>query len=186
MKAGEWEKLPGRALNECTLGVIGVGNCGKAVLRRAAVFGMTLLGNDIVTIDPAFTAKHGVVMTMLDDLLARSDFVSLNCDLNPTSRHIINETSLAKMKPSAVLINAARGPLVDEPALVEALQTGRIAGAALDVFEEEPLPLDSPLLRMDNVLLAPHNANSSPAAWERVHENTIRNLVEGLRIRMGE
>jgi D-3-phosphoglycerate dehydrogenase len=186
MKAGEWEKLPGRALNECTLGVIGVGNCGKAVLRRAAVFGMTLLGNDIVTIDPAFTAKHGVVMTMLDDLLARSDFVSLNCDLNPTSRHIINETSLAKMMPSAVLINAARGPLVDEPALVEALQTGRIAGAALDVFEEEPLPLDSPLLRMDNVLLAPHNANSSPAAWERVHENTIRNLVEGLRIRMGE
>jgi D-3-phosphoglycerate dehydrogenase len=180
MKAGEWEKLPGRSLRECTLGVIGVGNCGKAVLRRAAAFGMQLLGNDIVTIDPAFTAKHGVLMTNLDDLLARSDFVSVNCDLNPTSRHIINAAALAKMQPSAVLINTARGPLVDEPALIGALQAGRIAGAALDVFETEPLPLDSPLLRMDNVLLAPHNANSSPAAWERVHENTIRNLVEGL------
>ena len=180
MKAGEWEKLPGRSLRECTLGVIGVGNCGKAVLRRAAAFGMALLGNDIITIDPAFTAKHSVEMTMLDDLLARSDFVSVNCDLNPTSRHIVNQASLAKMKPSAVLINTARGPLVDEAALVAALQAGRIAGAALDVFETEPLPLDSPLLAMDNVLLAPHNANSSPAAWEAVHENTIRNLLDGL------
>jgi D-3-phosphoglycerate dehydrogenase len=143
---------------------------------------MDLLGNDIVTIDPAFTAKHGVRMTMLDDLLARSDFVSLNCDLNPTSRHIIDAQALALMKPAAVLINAARGPLVGEPALVEALQAGRLAGAALDVFEEEPLPPDSPLRAMDNVMLAPHNANSSPAAWERVHENTIRNLLDGLGI----
>jgi D-3-phosphoglycerate dehydrogenase len=182
MKAGEWEKLPGRSLRECTLGVVGVGNCGKAVLRRAAAFGMDLRGNDIVTIDPVFTAKHGVRMTMLDDLLARSDFVSLNCDLNPTSRHIIDAQALALMKPAAVLINAARGPLVDEPALVEALQAGRLAGAALDVFEEEPLPLDSPLRAMDNVMLAPHNANASPAAWERVHENTIRNLLDGLGI----
>jgi D-3-phosphoglycerate dehydrogenase len=182
MKAGEWEKLPGRSLRECTLGVIGVGNCGKAVLRRAAAFGMRLLGNDIVTIDPAFTAKHGVEMTGLDDLLARSDFVSVHCDLNPTSFHIINRENMAMMKPGAVLVNTARGPLVDEPALVQALQSGRLAGAALDVFETEPLPKDSPLLGMDNVLLAPHNANSSPAAWEAVHENTIRNLLEGLKV----
>jgi phosphoglycerate dehydrogenase-like enzyme len=78
------------------------------------------------------------------------------------------------------LINTARGPIVEERALIEALQTQRLAGAALDVFEHEPLPRDSPLLKMDNVLLAPHNSNSSPAAWERVHWNTIRNLVEGL------
>ncbi|HUF38329.1 MAG TPA: phosphoglycerate dehydrogenase [Anaerolineales bacterium] len=182
MKRGEWQKLPGRALRECTLGVIGVGNCGKAVLRRAAAFGMTMLGNDVVPIDPAFTAKHGVEMTALDDLLARSDFISVNCDLNPTSYHIINAESLAKMKSSAVLVNTARGPLVDEPALVTALQSGRLAGAALDVFETEPLPQDSPLLAMDNVLLAPHNANSSPEAWEHVHRSTIRNLVEGLGI----
>jgi D-3-phosphoglycerate dehydrogenase len=78
------------------------------------------------------------------------------------------------------LINTSRGPVVEEPALISALQEGRIAGAALDVYEVEPLPLDSPLLKMDNVLLAPHNANSSPAAWERVHRNTVRNLIIGL------
>jgi D-3-phosphoglycerate dehydrogenase len=180
MKAGKWQKLPGRALHECTLGIIGVGNIGKAVARRARAFGMTILGNDIVEIDHVFLAETGVEMTSLDDLLSRSDFVSLNCDLNPTSRHLINARTLSLMRPTAVLINTARGPIVDEPALVDALRSGVIAGAALDVFEVEPLPLDSPLLTMDNVLLAPHNANSSPAAWERVHWNTIKNLVEGL------
>lgn len=180
LKAGRWEKIPGRSLSECTLGVVGVGRCGQAVIRRARAFGMTLLGNDIVEIAPDFVLENQVEMTSLGDLLARSDYVSLNCDLNPTSYHLINAQSLAMMQPGAILINVARGPVVDEPALVSALQQGAIAGAALDVFETEPLPADSPLLKMDNVLLAPHNANSSPAAWERVHWNTIRNLLEGL------
>lgn len=182
MKAGEWDKLPSRALSECTLGVVGVGNCGKAVLRRARGFGMKLLGNDIVEIAPDFLLENGVEMTSLEDLLSRADFVSLNTDLNPTSHHLINARTLAHMKPSAVLINTSRGPVVDEPALIAALQNKQIAGAALDVFEVEPLPAESPLKQMDNVLLAPHNANSSPAAWERVHWNTIRNLVTGLGI----
>jgi len=186
LKAGEWRKLPGRALNECTLGVIGVGNIGKAVTLRARAFGMQVLGNDIVQIDPDFIAAARIRMTNIEELLSTSDFVSLHCDLNPSAHHIINAKTLAMMKPAAVLINTARGPLVDEPALVAALQTGRIAGAALDVFEHEPLPADSPLLKLDNVMLASHNSNSSPAAWERVHWNTIKNLVEGLGIKYGD
>ncbi|MBC8503727.1 MAG: phosphoglycerate dehydrogenase [Chloroflexi bacterium] len=182
MKNGKWEKLPGRSLSECTLGVIGVGNIGKAVIRRASAFGMELLGNDIVEIKPDFVREFRVEMTALDDLLQRSDFVSVNCDLNPSSRHLINAGTLATMKPEAVVINTARGPIVDQPALVGALQSGGIAGAALDVFEQEPLPEGSPLLQMDNVIIAPHNANSSPMAWERVHWNTIRNLLDGLGI----
>jgi D-3-phosphoglycerate dehydrogenase / 2-oxoglutarate reductase len=182
MKTGQWQKLLGRSLSECTLGVIGVGHCGQAVLRRARVFGMKLLGNDILEIAPDFILENGVEMTSLEDLLKRADFVSLNPDLNPTSYHLINAPSLGLMKPTAVLINASRGSVVDEPALIEALHKGTIAGAALDVFEQEPLPAHSPLLKMDNVMLAPHNANSSPAAWDRVHRNTIRNLLEGLGI----
>ena len=180
MKSGKWDKMPGRALNECSLGVVGVGNIGKAVTRRARLFGMQVYGTDIIDIDPVFIAETGIEMTDLASLLSRSDFISINCDLNPTSYHLINSQMLAMARGNAVLINTARGPIVDEAALVEALQTHRLAGAALDVFEQEPLPLESPLLKMDNVLLAPHNSNSSPAAWERVHGNTIKNLLEGL------
>jgi D-3-phosphoglycerate dehydrogenase len=180
MKSGKWEKIPGRSLSECTLGVIGVGNIGKSVTRRARAFGMKVYGNDIIEIDHVFITETGIEMTDLRVLLSNSDFVSLNCDLNPTSYHLMNSDTFALMKPGAILINTARGPIVEEEALIEALQAGRLAGAALDVFEREPLPSDSPLLKMDNVLLAPHNANSSPAAWERVHWNTIRNLLDGL------
>jgi len=180
MKRGKWEKISGKALSECILGVIGIGNIGKAVTRRAKAFGMKVLGTDIVEIDHVFVSESGIEMTSLEYLLSNSDFVSVNCDLNPTSHHIINRDTLAKMKNSAILINTARGPLVDENALVAALQSGQIGGAALDVFEFEPLPKDSLLLKMDNVMLAPHNSNSSPTAWERIHWNTIKNLVEGL------
>ena len=182
VKAGVWEKIPGRSLSECTLGVIGVGNVGKAVLRRARAFGMKLLATDIIPIAPDFLVENGVEMTSLQSLLECSDFVSVNCDLNPTSFHLINTETLSWMKKDAVLINTARGPIVDEATLIAALQDHWIAGAALDVYELEPLPKDSPLRKMNNVMLATHNANSSPAAWERVHYNTIRNLLDGLGI----
>lgn len=177
MHQGAWMKIPGRALRECTLGVIGVGDVGKAVVRRAAAFGMTVLGHDIRAIDPAFCATTGITMVAKDELLRRADFVTLHCDLNPTSHHLMSDAAFAQMRPSAILLNTARGPIVDEAALVRALQTGRLAGAALDVFEVEPLPADSPLRHMEQVMMAPHNANSSPAAWEHVHRNTINNLL---------
>ena len=119
-------------------------------------------------------------MTDLESLMAQADYISVNCSLNPTSYHLITGERLALCKPEAVLINTARGPIVEEPALVAALQTGKLRGAAMDVFEDEPLPADSPLHSMDQVLLAPHNANSSPKFRERVHWNTIRNLLIGL------
>ena len=180
MKNGKWEKIPGKALSELTLGIIGIGNIGKAVTRRAKAFGMKVLGTDIVDVDHVFVNESGIEMTDLHSLLSNSDFVSVNCDLNPTSHHLINAKTLSLMKNTAVLINTARGPIVEEPALVAALRSGQVGGAALDVFEVEPLPKDSPLLKMDNVMLAPHNSNSSPTAWERIHWNTIKNLVTGL------
>lgn len=180
MKAGVWDKIPGRSLSECTLAVVGVGNIGKAVLRRARAFGMQLLATDIVPVAADFVLENHVEMTSLEDLLRRADFISLHCDLNPTSYHLMNAERFALCQPHAVLINTSRGPVVEEPALVAALQTHQISGAGLDVYEFEPLPADSPLRGMENVMLAPHNANSSPAAWERVHWNTLRNLVDGL------
>lgn len=182
MKDGQWKKINGKTLSESTLGVIGVGNIGKAVLRRARGFGMKLLGNDIVEIAPDFLLENNVEMTDLDDLLSRADFISVNCTLNPTSHHLITAEKLALCKPGAVLINAARGSIIQEEALIAALQHGKLQGAAMDVFEDEPLPEDSPLLSMENVLLAPHNSNSSPFFWERVHWNTIKNLLVGLDI----
>ena len=120
-------------------------------------------------------------MVSLDELLERSDFVSLHCDLNSTSHHLIGTDALKKMKNSAVLLNLARGPIIDEKALIEGLRAGEIAGAALDVFEHEPLPADSPLKDMDNVMLAPHNCNSSPRAWEAVHWSTVNQLLAALK-----
>lgn len=180
LKKGGWAKIPGCALNEMTLGILGVGKIGKAVARRTHAFGMKLLGNDLVDIPADFLAETGVEMVDKETLYRQSDVISLNCDLNPTSRGLIDQAALGKMKQTAVLINMARGPIVDEPALVTALQQREIAGAALDVFASEPLPQDSPLLKMDQVLLAPHNSNSSPRAWRRVHENTLKNLFDTL------
>lgn len=182
LRSGDWEKLPSVALCERTVGIIGVGNIGRAVARRAHAFGMRILGTDVRPIPPDVVATTGLESASLDALLRQADYVSLNCDLNPTSLHLMGARQFALMRAHAVLINTARGPIVDEPALIDALKSERIAGAALDVFEHEPLPVDSPLRRMDSVLLAAHNANSSPKAWEAVHQNTVRQLLEGLGV----
>jgi len=183
MREGRWIKPQLVSLKETTIGVIGVGNCGKAVARRAAVFGARVLGNDVVEMPPDFLSQTGIEMVSLNRLLCESDFISTNPTLNPETYHLINDEAFALMKPDAVLVNASRGPVVEEAALIRALQTARIAGAALDVFEKEPLPLDSPLREFPNCLLAPHNANSSPLAASRVHQNTIQNLLNELKLR---
>ena len=180
MRDGAWQKLPGFALRERTLGIVGLGNVGRAVARRATAFGMRVLAADPAPPPAELVDALGLELVDQTTLLRESDFVSLHCDLNPSSHHLIDAATLALMRPGAVLINTARGPVVDEAALVAALRAGQIGGAALDVFEQEPLPADSPLLRMENVMLAPHNSNSSPEAWERVHRNTVERLLEVL------
>ncbi|MBA2737417.1 MAG: phosphoglycerate dehydrogenase [Pyrinomonadaceae bacterium] len=181
IRHGLWVKPDAVSLRECTLGVVGVGNIGKATARRARAFGMNIVGNDLISTSDSFINETGMVMMSLPELLLKSDFVTLHCDLNPTSFHLIGQAELKTMKSSAYLINTARGSVIDEPALVNALQNGRIAGVALDVYEVEPLPLESPLRTMENCLLAPHNSNNSPAARRRVHESTVANLLRGLR-----
>ena len=181
IRGGLWSKPELFSLRECTLGVIGVGNIGKAVVRRARAFGARVICTDPVPLDSSFIAETEVIPTSLDEVLAAADFLSLHCDLNPTSFHLLGAGEFNRMKRSACVINTARGPIIDEVALIEILREKRIAGAALDVFEVEPLPEESPLRQFPNCLLAPHNANSSFEARRRVHESTIENLLKGLR-----
>ena len=182
MHAGAWDKPAITTLSETTVGIIGAGNIGQAVARRIRAFGCRILMNDIVPIKPDFLIENHIEQVPLEQLLNESDFVTCHTDLNETSRHLINAKTLAMMKPTAYLINTSRGPVVDEAALAEALSAKKLAGAAMDVFETEPLPMDSPLRTMPNVYIAPHNCNFSPVACERVHWNTIRNLLIGLDI----
>lgn len=181
MRAGQWQRTPLVSLRECTIGIVGFGNIGRAVARRAASFGMRILANDVRPLPPTALPDLAVQFTDLDALLAESTFVTLHADMRAENRHLINGQRLARMSRGAVLINTARGSLVDEKALVSALQERRIAGAALDVFEDEPLSPSSPLRTLSNVYLAPHNSNASPLAADRVHANTIRNLLQSLR-----
>jgi len=181
LRANRWQKPQLFSLREKTLGVVGVGNCGKAVVRRAVAFGMRVLGNDIVQISPEFLHSAGIEMVSFPALLEQADFVTVHTTLNPTSFHLFNDGAFQQMKQGAYLINTSRGAVVEEAALVRALETGKIAGAALDVFEVEPLPFGSRLRQFDNCWLSPHNANSSPMFADRVHENTIRNLLNELQ-----
>jgi D-3-phosphoglycerate dehydrogenase / 2-oxoglutarate reductase len=180
IKNGVWGKIMGTTLKESSLGVIGVGDAGKAVVRKANALGMRVMGFDTIDIDLNFIRQTGIELVSKETLLRESDFISLNTDLNPTSYHLINEREFHIMKSTAYLINTSRGSVINESALVDALHNKKIMGVALDVFEEEPLPANSPLREFDNVILSPHNANSSPLAWERVHENSMNMLFEGL------
>lgn len=140
-----------------TLGLAGLGRIGKAVATRALAFEMRVLAYDPVP-DAAFCAAHGISLVSFEKLLAESDFLSLHLPSTPQTRHLINRDTLARMKPDAVLVNTSRGGLVCEADLVPALQDKKIGGAVLDVFEQEPLPPDHPLRKLDNVVLTPHAA----------------------------
>lgn len=150
-----------------TLGLIGFGVIGQAVAKKARAFGYTLIASDPFG-DPSIAQELNVELVGLDDLLRRADVVSLHCFLNDETRGMINAARLALMKPTAVIVNTARGPIIDEAALIAALQQGQIAGAGLDVMAEEPLATDSPLLALDNVILSAHIAGTSVEGMRRM------------------
>src|SRR5262249_31632725 len=155
-----WEFRPG--LWRATVGIVGLGRIGRAVARRCRGYEMRILAHDVVP-DEAYAQSHGIELTSLERLLPESDFVTLPPPHTPATDRLMTDARFRLRKPTAFLINTARGGLVDEAALHEALVTGRIAGAGLDVFRHEP-PTDSPLLHLDNVVLTPHAAGSDLAA----------------------
>jgi phosphoglycerate dehydrogenase-like enzyme len=157
VRAGGWPRQANLPLRGRTLGIVGLGRIGKAVALRGLAFGMRVLAHEPFP-DANFVAHHGITLATLERVLAASDFVSLHVPLTPESRHLINRRTLTLMKPNAFLVNTARGGLLNEADLVEALRAERIAGAALDVFEQEPPRADNPLLALDNILFTPHTA----------------------------
>jgi glyoxylate reductase len=171
VRAGDWRTwepalMLGRDLHGATVGIVGYGRIGQAVGRRLEGFGCELL-----------TSNRS---EDLPDLLERSDFVTLHCPLTPTTRGLIDEDALRRMKPTAYLVNTARGPIVDTNALARALHAGELAGAALDVTDPEPLPADHPLLDAPNLLVVPHVGSATVATRERMADMAVDNLLAGL------
>ncbi len=169
MRLGEWDRkrFMGTELNGKTLSALGLGRIGERVARIAQAFGMEVLGHDPY-VSPERALELGVSLVSLEEALRRADVVTLHMPLTDDTRRIINAERLALMKPTAVLVNTARGGLLEEKALVEAVESGKLAGAALDVFDVEPLPADSPLRSSDRIVLTPHLAASTKEAQERV------------------
>jgi D-3-phosphoglycerate dehydrogenase len=181
--AGGWGGAPVSAparLSQQVIGVIGLGKIGGEVARKARGLGLAVLGYDPYLARER-TAALGAEPVSLDDLLRRADYVSIHCPLTPETRHLISAPQLARMKPSAYLINLARGPVVDQAALHDALTGGVISGAALDVLEQEPPRPDDPLLKLENVLITPHTASWSAESFVQLRQDVVRNVVRVLR-----
>jgi D-3-phosphoglycerate dehydrogenase len=182
VQSGRWEVpplVPLRRLEGQVLGLVGFGNIPRMLAPKAKAFGLNVLAHDPYVAKETLRAA-GVEGVSFDDLLARSDFISVHAPLLPATRGLMNAAAFAKMKKGAHLINTARGPLVDEAALVAALDSGHLGGAALDVVETEPLPKDSPLLGRDNVILTPHTAFYSVEALEELQSKCASDVARVL------
>lgn len=180
MRHGEWpvEGMRGQELGALTVGIVGMGNTGAAVAARLRAFGTRLLFTDVIPRSAA-----GAERVPLEELLEAADLVTVHVPLDQETRGLINEAALRRMKPGAILINASRGPVVDETALVEALDSGHLGGAGLDVFDTEPLPSDSPLRDFENVFLSPHVGGATQEAEARLLETcgaNLRRVLDGL------
>jgi len=181
IRSGKWNQpwtpdfMLGTEVNGKVLGIVGMGRIGKALIKRAKGFGMKVIYNSRTKkdVDAEFVD--------LDYLAKESDFIVLAVDLNPTTYHIVNKDFIEKMKRSAFLINASRGKVIDETALTEALKLGKIRGAALDVFEEEPISPDNPLIKLENVVLTPHIGSATYETRQKMAEVSVKNLLAGIK-----
>jgi glyoxylate reductase len=185
VRAGKWVGwtpglMIGSDVHGKTLGIVGLGRIGSAVARRGQGFNMKIVYNDIRRLDPAIEQQHQLQFFPLRELLKTADFVTLHVPLAPDTKHLIGQKELQLMKKSAFLINASRGPVVDEKALVEALRSGSIAGAGLDVFEAEP-KVTPELLKMENTLLVPHVGSATDETREKMALVAVNNLLAVIR-----
>lgn len=181
VRAGKWKTwgpstLLGVDFAGATLGIIGFGRIGKAMARRATGFGMRIL-----IYDPTSQPMTGVIKVDLDTLYRESDFISLHTPLTSETRHLINADAFSKMKPSTVLVNTARGEIIDQTALYDALKSNKIFAAGIDVSEPEPLPMDNPLFELDNLIICPHIASASNTTREKMALIAVGNLLAGLK-----
>lgn len=185
VRAGKWKTwgpmiLLGQDVHGATLGIIGLGRIGSAMAKRAKGFGMRVLYSDVVRNKQA-EEELGIEYVDIDTLFTRSDFITIHTNLTPETHHLIDQKQFEKMKRTAVLVNTSRGPIVDNMALYDALRSGKIAYAALDVTEPEPIPADHPLLTLDNVIVVPHIASASVATRTKMGLMAADNLIAGLK-----
>jgi glyoxylate reductase len=186
VRDGQWRTwgpmtLLGPDVHGATIGIVGFGRIGQAVARRARGFGMRVIYQNRSAVDPAVEAEFEATGMPLEELLPQADFVSIHVSLSAETRGLIDAEKLGWMKPTAILVNTSRGPVVDTDALVDALRRGVIAGAALDVTDPEPLPADHPLVGLDNCLVVPHIASASFATRDRMAAMAAANLLAGVR-----
>ncbi len=186
VRAGPWRTwgpmlLLGVDVHDATLGIVGFGRIGQDVARRAHGFGMRILYHDVKPVAGEVSRPLGAAFVPLDELLAASDFVSLHVNLTDETRHLINAVTLAAMKPTAVLVNTSRGPIIDQIALADALRDGTIWAAALDVTDPEPIAPDDPLVGLDNCLVVPHIASATRATRGKMAAMAAANLLAGVR-----
>lgn len=180
---GGWLQVEGRSVHGKTAGIVGLGSIGQAIARRCRAFGMRVLGTDVRPLDAETLAALDMRQLPFEDMLAQSDVVILACNLTPENRHMMNADTFARMRAGSWIINVGRGPLIDEKALIAALDSGHLAGAGLDVFEEEPLPMDSPLRQFDNCVFGTHSGSNTQEAVARINRMTVDILLHVLGVR---
>ncbi len=180
IRAGRWDRTgarPARRMNGCTMGFVAFGRIARALAERVSGFGMTLLAYDPY-LDSETIAGHGAQKVELDELLNRADFVSIHCPLTDETHHLLGAREFGLMKEGVFLVNTSRGPVIDEAALIDALRSGRVWAAGLDVFEQEPLPMDSPLRAFDNVILTPHVGANSEESVADLYRTGVQVAVD--------